>query len=443
MPIYNHTCLSEFIGNVRSNDETSYANAVTSVLGTLNGVSATGSLGWTKSSVWTVNQPLCRFDLRGYKGAKATAVTFKLDTQWVTRDSGGTADLTLRAHSRFDPNGLLDDTKDWKNATLMAAAEEYCEYPNLAANGSPEILTFTNTGTALLDAINLAVEGDGILDTMLVDDRMASGTPPAVPTNQDYVQLNGSWQAYKWKAGPGDNAPRLEITWEFEGIHIVPQVNSPTVGDIFAVGVSDTSWSTCLNGPANVSRLEALNLGEDIGCWRFLPTYKNMELFFRLDTSVIDGGKGIRDARLVISGNGGGAISSEMLPWHVLRHDWSSGPSLSQYLTQAQLILLTKVGEFEFQEYVTQDYPPSDDESNTLWKLYVPLDQAFIDAILEGNAETGFVICNERMITGVAPAVDDIDQLKLSLTSEDIGGHVGIQVVIQYDDGSLFFGSVF
>lgn len=144
-----------------------------------------------------------RYDMIGGgipAGSVATAASFK----FTIRADGSTTDFTIEARD-YDWGASLT-TADWVAGSALSGKQLLA---SISTSGIANPFTMTNyvSGTdKLLDAVNAALAGDGILKILLCSDRHGAGT---TPTGQENMRLYMNESA--------TNVPELSVTYPDAG----------------------------------------------------------------------------------------------------------------------------------------------------------------------------------------------------------------------------------
>jgi len=437
MPTLVHDQSVRGTQGLRSQDATNYTNAQSQASADITFPASGIAIGykWDLSFDYQYHCCCARLDLRKYKGQKVTSVDFKTRASSVSKSTGGTFTCELRGHTRTNRTGVYVNADqytptDLTNATLYATCS--------VTDGVAAYITWTLSGSTLLDAINAAIDGDGILDFILCTQSQRTGTPPS-GTNVETVTFIGAGSSFL--SSPFDDPMHCELTIAAEQEHYFVETH---LQDYFRTYCLSTSWANVLAGTG--TRLyDSSPDSQDSAIIALNGTgnYESHQLLMRFDLSALDTTKQISKIyfRLLMNGGASGPTAE---PWHIRRYDWTTASS-THYRSQSQLNLLTKVAEFVTSDILAAGGFPQDDsgDEDICHETLILADQAMIDEISDAPTLAGFVIHSERLITGTAPTALSDDAITGPFIARDRALECASGLLIEYDDGSSFFGGLF
>ena len=434
MPSRDIDILHRGFGYLENDHVTSYASATAESTADAVEFSQNNWIGFRFfSSQYTVRSAACRFDLRRFIGGKVTAVTAFMRAN-PTIDVGTTFTVEVRSHTRSAPNGKLA-AADHQTPAELAAQTLYASAT--LTGGNTATYTLTESGTNLIDAINTALAGTGILDVVVCTANHRANTPPS-GTNGEYFIPEAM------SLTPSNRSFYLDMTVDSETVNLLCLSRGVDIG---LLAVTSSSWSNVLTGvspsldnDANIRKGPVVREGSGF--------YSHRALYFKVDFSGLDQARDITGAKFVFFGSIGGGLEeshdtwTNEEPWQIRRYDKSTGIVAGDYRTQTQLGLLDLILEFEPATLDYGDYPPDapDTTSTNLGNAYnwfLDGGQTLIDIIKEYDADTGFYVHSKRMITGTAPPTNTADGYPAGVAVEAVSEWRGnaAGVIIEYDTG--------
>mgnify|MGYP000091333395 CR=1 FL=1 len=438
-------------------------------------------IGWSADAGYRgLRQLAFRWDFRRYAGMRCSSASLNLTggsgvTGFFASASYPFPDMQLRSMTRTNRDGVLS-VADKQTPTELTASTLYCSAAvdnDTAANGTEYV--FVNDGTALLDAINAAIDGDGILDAILVlEDNVDNDLPP-YGSYESYMSIKALPTYY----GSPEDAPKLDVEMRSQDIIVVPPDNTAAnTGTFISLCHDVTSWDNVIDAsgtkelvaptapPTNKAVLFLYSAKTDnIPSNGFAETFASTQLFWRGDFSGLPVGREIVSAKIYIPFShthyDTGVHPDQT--WYIAGYDWST-ESTSHHRSDSQLTALTNYGEFNLSDAKESGLFPTDNpyaepyagEQTIIFTpmyagLLVECNQAMLDAIALRPSSLGFVVYNKNLTDGLA-APDFINTKTL--------GCMGLMAETSYDDtqdrdmatqvivelepaGSSFFGGIF
>ena len=426
----NHKVNQRIITNFINENATSYTAALAETTPDLITTQDNSQvLGFQQVSGYRTQHNFMRLDIRRYIGMKYTAVTWKPNVADVVVTTGSMT-LELRSHTRTNRTGEYANG-DHQTPAEMAAQTLYASVSGLTTDPFLARYTAVNNGTALIDAINAALETDGIIDFLICSAKQSSNTPPAGTNVESLrIQCNGRNNA--------SGSSYFEMTLDGEKAMFYP---ATTNTDAYNLIIIDASWSNVLNGvgPVTDSSPESSDAFGAIYNSSF-TRYEAGQHFWKLDLSGVDT---TRQIRRVLFAMGYCRAPTALLPVdgselkQIRRYDWTTA-STSLWRTQSQLNALTLMAEFESANAIDFDGFDADDpgEDSIFCQYFVEGNQDLVDAVAAAPSNIGFVFTDKRMSTGVAPTVSAGDLVPNASWGASSSNEVGGSLIVEYDDGS-------
>lgn len=450
MASVTRSILLRFDADIYNQDDTSHQNAVDETTADAVGIAVGGNAGFSynvseKSHVTT---KIFRLDIRKYKGSKVNslAITSKGFSVFSNIPAGEPVNLEIRSHNRANVNGQIA-LGDHYTPTELTNAKLYA---TRAWTSSDEGVTvsWTLNGSLLLNDINAALDGDGILDFIVCVDLHRLNTPPTV-NNESHNA--GFYMHPIWTVSPYDQYTKFDLTMDDDLLEefyteVSPNfVNPNQFGDIFRADrfLTDGTWAQLNNGTGT---LTGGNFFADdyilFDASLFSTTYWDRQLFLRWNLSGIDTTKQIKQAFLVL--HYWETNNQENDTWQIRRYDWTTGSS-SLWRTGTQVAALDLLGQFELADLIANGNFPQDvtDDEDCVAEYIIELNQTAINQISSAPSEFGICIHTIKKITGVAPTTEGNFARSVS-AGRDRMQESTFTLQVRYDDGSdTLMGSFF
>lgn len=155
-----------------------------------------------KAGNYSCYEAFLNYDLVG-GGIPAGTVATAASLTFGLFSDGSVTDFVVEARTHDWGSSLT--TADWVAGSSLSGKTLLA---SLSTSGIANPFTLTNSGTALLDAVNTALAGDGILRVLLCSDRHGAGT---APTGSELLQV------YSTDQTGTTNDPKIDVTYPDAG----------------------------------------------------------------------------------------------------------------------------------------------------------------------------------------------------------------------------------